>query len=147
MSYLDCPSPHVWEERRAWFESQEEEYRGQGNYFVGEQACALLAEVQSAFCAGAWATVIIVALAVIDAQLRETEVADFKGSTEKLLVEAGVNPKVQRLRRRRNALIHVDPDNPAITVDQQLSNRNQLELEAREAVTLMFEAFYVGPWL
>jgi hypothetical protein len=146
MDHLEHPSGQVWEQRRNWFESQEEKFRGQGNYLVSEQACVLIAEVQSAFCAGAWIAVIVLAMAVIDGQLRETEVPGFTGSTKRLLDESGANPEVQQLRRRRNALVHLDSDNPAIMVDQQWSNRNQLEAEARKAVRLMFEAFYIGPW-
>jgi hypothetical protein len=86
MEHLDCPSHEVWEERRIWFESLNDEISGQGSYLVSEQACALIAEVQSVFCAGAWVAVIILATAVIDAQLRETEVPRFKGNLKELLV-------------------------------------------------------------
>jgi hypothetical protein len=147
MEHLEHPPRGVWEQRRRWFEAQEEEFRGQGNYFVSEQACALIAEVQSVFCAGAWIAVIILAMAVIDAQLRETEVPAFEGNTMRLLEEAGANPAIQQLRKRRNALIHLNPDDPAITVDRQWDNRAQLEADARDTVRLMFEAFYIGPWV
>lgn len=84
-------------------------------------------------------------MAVIDAALRETEAPGFTGNTEQLIDAAGDNPELNRLRRRRNALVHVDSDNPAITVDQQWSDRENLEEEARKAVKLMFEAFYIDP--
>ena len=45
----------------------------------------------------------------------------------------------------RLAAEHLDPENPAITVDQQWDNRKELEQEARQAVELMFEAFYLDP--
>ncbi len=38
-----------------------------------------------------------------------------------------------------------DPENPAITVDQQWANRVMLEQEARQAIKLMFETFYINP--
>jgi hypothetical protein len=50
------------------------------------------------------------------------------------------------MRKRRNALVHPDPDAPALTVDQQWEDRAAMETEARQAVELMFEAFYIGPW-
>ena len=62
-----------------------------------------------------------------------------------LLEELNVNKDLQKLRERRNAIIHVDLDNPAITMDQQIANREELEKEARSAVKLMFEAFYLSP--
>ncbi|MBA7475231.1 hypothetical protein ES707_10597 [subsurface metagenome] len=84
-------------------------------------------------------------MAVIDAQLRETELLEFKGSTKKLLASINASPELQKLRERRNAIIHIDPENPAITVDQQWANRAILELEAKQAIRLMFETFYMSP--
>lgn len=145
MDHLECPSPEVWEERRAWFESLNEELAGEGSHLVSEQACALIAEVQASFCAGAWVAVIVLAMAVVDAQLRETELVGFRGNTKQLLATVSVDPDLQKLRVRRNALVHANPDNPAITVDQQWGQRPQLEAEAREAVRLMLEMFYMSP--
>jgi hypothetical protein len=147
MEDLEHPPRKLWEERRGWFESVEQKARGKGNYLVSEQACALTAEVQVAFCAGAWAGVIILAMAVVDAALRETEVVGFKGNAKELIEAADANPKLQRMRERRNALVHINPEKPALTVDQQCSERDKLEAEARQAVELMFEAFYIGPWV
>lgn len=143
--WLEQPSTELWEARRLWFEELAESIAGEGSYLVSEQACALIGEVQTAFCAGAWAAVLVLALAVVDAQLRETELPGFLGNTKRLLDAAQANPELQRLRERRNAIIHVRPENPAITVDQQWANRSELEQEARRAVRLMFEAFYISP--
>lgn len=147
MIHLEHPSAHLWEERRNWFESVEEQSRVGPGYLVSEQACALAAEVQSIFCAGAWIGVIVLAMAVIDAALRESELPGFQGNTYQLVEAAGADPKIQDLRRLRNALVHVDPDSPAITVDQQWDSRDRLERRAREAVELMFGAFYLTPWV
>lgn len=147
MEHIEYPSRQTWDQRREWFESIEEKTRGEGSYLVSEQACALTADVESAFCAGAWVGVIILSMAVVDAALRETEVQGFTGNTKKLLQAANANPRLQVIRERRNALVHVNPDNPALTVDQQWTERDRLEGDAREAVELMFETFYTGPWL
>lgn len=147
MDWLEHPSRELWELRQRWFEEQSESYAGEGAYITSEQACALIGEVQTAFCAGAWLAVIVLAMAVVDAQLRETELPGFMGSTRQLLIDAETNPDLQRLRERRNAIIHLDPEKPAITVDQQWGNREELEQEARQAVKLMFGAFYIGPWV
>jgi hypothetical protein len=104
-----------------------------------------MAEVQAVFCAGAWVGVVILAMAVIDAQLRETEVPGFAGSARDLIRVAGVNEELQSLRKRRNALVHVNPDAPALTVDQQWSERTVLEQDARRAIRLMAEAFFTTP--
>ena len=143
--WLECPSKEIWESRRRWFQEQDELFCVGRSYLLSEQACALSCEVENAFCAGAWIAVIVLAMAVVDAQLRETEFYKFEGSTKRLLEELDVNKDLQKLRERRNAIIHIDPDNPAITMDQQITNREELEKEARNAVKLMFEAFYLSP--
>jgi hypothetical protein len=147
MDLFEHPSEEIWNERQKLFEKCEEEYRGEGSYIVSDQACALIAEVECVFCAGAWVAVIILTMAVIDAQLRETEVPDFEGNTADLINLAGANQAIHDLRKRRNKLIHIDVNDPAITVDQQWENRDTLESEAREAIELMFETFYIGPWI
>ena len=147
MQHLDCPSRETWEQRRRWFEGVEDVARGESAYLVSEQACALSADVQATVCAGAWGAVIILAMAVVDAALRETELPGFRANTKDLLDAVGTNPELQHLRKRRNDLVHVDPNKPALTVDQQWTNRRELERQARRAVELMFEAFYIGPWV
>lgn len=147
MDHLEHPSAEIWEQRRKWFEAADEKYERGCSYLLSEQACALTADVQAAFCAGAWGAVIVLSMCVIDAALRETEVPGFTGNTKDLLDVAGANPDVQELRRRRNALVHLDPARPALTVDQQWRGRAELEGEARRAIDLMFEAFYIGPWI
>ena len=145
MNWLGQPSAELWKERELWFEELAESLADGGSYIVSEQACALIGEVQTAFCAGAWVAVLVLAMAVVDAQLRETELPGFQGNTKRLLNDVEANPELQQLRKRRNAIIHINPDNPAITVDQQWTNRSELEQEARKAVQLMFEAFYISP--
>jgi hypothetical protein len=147
IDWLEQPSTELWEARRRWFDELAESLAGEGSCIVSEQACALIGEVQTAFCAGAWVAVLVLAMAVVDAQLREAEVPGFRGNTQQLLDAAQANPELQRLRERRNSIIHISPENPAITVDQQWANRAELEQEARQAVKLMFEAFYIAPWI
>jgi hypothetical protein len=120
---------------------------GWGGYTISEQAAALTADVQAAFCAGAWVAVIVLAAAIVDAQLREDALLGFRGNSKSLIAAAGLDERFQNLRQRRNALVHVDPDNPALTVDSQWSDRRSLEKEARQAVQLMFETFYLNPWV
>ena len=145
MDHIEHPSSEIWEQRRRWFEAVDEKAQGEGSYLVSEQACALTADVQATFCAGAWAGVIILSMAVVDAALRETEIPGFKGNTKKLLEAVNANPRLQVMRKRRNELVHVDEEKPALTVDQQWTERDKLEREARKAIELMFEAFFLSP--
>ena len=75
--------------------------QGEGSCLVSEQACALTADVQATFCAGAWAGVIILSMAVVDAAFRETEIPGFKENTKKLLEAVNANPRLQAMRKRR----------------------------------------------
>jgi hypothetical protein len=147
MDHLQCPSQKEWNARADWIEEINDRYAGMGGYILSEQACAMMMDVQSAFCAGAWVAVVILSLTVVDAQLRETELPGFSGNTKMLIDAASANSRLHKLRLRRNALIHLDPDSPAITVDQQWLDRERLEAEAREAIELMFEAFYITPFV
>ena len=119
MDHLELPSVELWESRRTWFEQVEESTRRDGSYLVSEQACALSVEVQACFCAGAWLGVIVLAAAAVDAALRDTEVVDFNGNSKDLIDQAGADPRLHKLRKRRNALVHVPMNSAAITVDQQ----------------------------
>ena len=145
MEYLEQPSTDIWIKRQEWVEGRLLQFEEQGSYLVSEQACALIGEVQICFCAGAWISVIVLAFTVIDAQLRETEVPGFKGDSKRLLSTLGFDDRFQKLRERRNRIIHIKEDQPAINVDQQWANRRELEIEAREAVELMLEAFFSNP--
>jgi hypothetical protein len=145
MDHLACPNPEIWEKRKEWFESTLEEAQGEGSYLVSEQACALCAEVQSTYCAGAWVAVIILAVCVMDASLRETEVPGFTGNTKRLLETVCADEDHQQLRELRNAYVHIHPEHPAITVDMQWAERERLEKDAQRAIKLMFDMFFISP--
>jgi len=142
MIHLEHTSNEMWEVRRDWFE-QEAEPPNDGGYLLSEQACAMVADLQCAFCAGAWIAVVVLAAAAIDAHLHDTE--GFIGNAKRVIDEAGADPQLHTLRKRRNALIHASSDSPAITVDQQWSERLRLEEDARLAVKLVFRVFYANP--
>ncbi|TRX00238.1 hypothetical protein [Candidatus Methylobacter oryzae] len=142
MEHLEYPTIDQWEARRKWFEAHIFHYEELGSYLVGEQASALISEVQACFCAGAWVAVIILSFAVIEANLQETSGSSKRLRAVELLKEQGFTAAFDQLRQRRNTLIHTNPDRPAITIDQQWDDRPALETEARDAVGLMFQAFY-----
>ncbi|MBI2854112.1 MAG: hypothetical protein HYX87_04220 [Chloroflexi bacterium] len=101
------------------------------SYGLSDQACALVEDVQTAFCAGAWVTVLVMAIAVIESHIGEFGYPDLTN-----------NPLFQRLRKRRNSIVHFQAKHPGITTDQQWLDRTKLEIEAKEASRLMFEVFY-----
>jgi hypothetical protein len=144
MDYLSYPTKELWQKREEWFYQINERYAKNGSYLVSEQACALIGEVQIAFCAGAWLAVIILAVSVIEAQFRELDFPDIKNFNS--LINASLaNPHLHILRQRRNRLVHLDPEHPAITIDLQWADRDTLEQEAKDSIQLMFESFYLTP--
>jgi hypothetical protein len=142
MDHIERPSLDAWDQRRAWFELAEEVARGRGSFLPREQACALVADVQASFCGGAWAAVVILAMAVVETSVREVEVPGFSGNTRDLIAAAAANRELQVPRARRTALVHVRPETQALTIENPRSDRTNLEVEARSAARLMFEAFY-----
>jgi hypothetical protein len=147
MDHFEHPSMELWEQRRVWIESLAQPPSEWAGYTISEQAAALTADVRAAFCAGAWVAVIVLAAAVIDAQLREDALPGFRGNSKSLIANAGLDERYQNLRKRRNTLVHVDIENPSLTVDNQWSDRSSLEQEARGSVCLMFETFWLDPWV
>jgi len=145
MESLEPPSDIIWRDRRDWFVDQVTAHQGHGSYLLREQACALMVEVQACYCAGAWIAVLVLAYTVIDAQLLETQAPGFEGNSAQLLRHLDFGDEYQQLRLRRNRIVHLRSDQPAITVDQQSGPRQELEAEAQAAVKLMLAAFFDAP--
>ncbi len=131
MEHLERPAELDWDERRLWFEEQEAVHSRDGVAELSEQACALMIDLQAAFCAGAWTAVVILAAAIVDAQSFH---AGFPGH--------GAPEERSWLRGLRNALLHEDRKNPVITVEDQWSRRADWEKAARRAVALAFDVLY-----
>lgn len=131
MEQIEYPELATWEERRRWFESFERN-RGKGGaaHVLSEQACALMIDLQAIFCAGAWASTVILAATIVDSQLRYA-------APDEVLAE-----ELEWLRRTRNALIHENPNAPEITVEDQWMNRREWERAARRAVAAALSALY-----
>ena len=102
MDFLDGIKTELWNERKNWIEKTLDDETINGGYEISEQACALMMDLELVFCAGAWISVIILSLSIIDAQLREVEAPGFHGNTEKLIKETGLTNELDWLRKRRN---------------------------------------------
>ena len=134
MEHLDRPDELTWDERRLWFEEQEAAASAAGAQRLSEQACALMVDLQAAYCAGAWTAVVILAAAIADAQA----------------YHAGFPRDDRRddrawLRALRNSLVHENPKEPAITVEDQWLKRDHWARTARRAVTTALAALYGAP--
>lgn len=134
MEHLDRPEEIDWDERRLWFEEREAAASAGGAGALSEQACALMVELQAVFSAGAWAATVILAAAIVDAQVREA-----RGGTERPSYE-----ERRWLRRLRNALVHEDARGPALTLEDHWTRRGEWEANARRAVEAALAALYPG---
>ncbi|GAB6392642.1 MAG: hypothetical protein MdMp014T_2015 [Treponematales bacterium] len=162
IDFLDIPEMHVWSEREVYFDNLFDiDKDGMVGYMVSEQACALMIDLRLSFCAGAWISVIILSLSIIDAQLREIELPDYildaqlrqvkspgyKVNTAELIRITGLEKDLDWIRKRRNKLIHLDVDNPEISVDDQWFNRDIFESDARKAIELVSKVLFLSPWV
>lgn len=130
----DRAAPRDFEERRLWLAKRiEAETDGEG-LFPSPQADALLAEMAQVFSDGAWLATVILAQAVLDADLMENDRLD--GA---LLNELRHGRGYVWLRERRNALVHADGPGPAVTVDSRTRDAAALERDARRAVELVIK--------
>lgn len=113
---------------------------------VGDHTQALLVELETVFGAGAWVATVILAVAVIEAHLREQAIAsgrvvDAYLNAGTLFAEAGLDERFDVLRRVRNRALHVS-DPPTLTVDMHWFEAERLEAEARFAIRLVATALY-----
>jgi hypothetical protein len=131
MEHLERPDELTWDERRLWFEEQEAAATRGGAKAISEQACALMIDLQAAFCAGAWTAVVILAAAIADAQAFH---AGFPRD--------GLAEERAWLRGLRNALVHENRKTPAITIEDQWSKRDHWEKAARRAVRVALATLY-----
>ena len=137
MEQLEPPDEAVWEERRLWFEAREASCAKAGAPAPSEQACALMIDLQAAYCAGAFSAAVVLAAAIVDAQA-------LPGAPREAGV-AGLDRKTLRwLRGLRNRLVHEDPANPAITIEDHWMKRDAWERLTRRAVEAAFAALYPG---
>ena len=145
MSFLDQVDVHVWGTRSHWLERVEKTHRHpDASCLLSSQGTLLTYDVEKAFCAGAWVSVIVMAHAAIDATIRDTESGDY-GSNAKITF--GGDPDLEWLRKRRNRLVHVN-DRPNGIPQEELDNfdvfHDSLEEDAKRAVQLLFRAIYAS---
>lgn len=129
---VERPEEAIWDERRLWLAEREKEAAAKGAGRPSEQGTALMVELQRSFCAGAWAAVVILAGAIVDAQ---SLYAGFPGSW-RVADRAG-------LRGLRNRLLHEDRSKPALTIEDLWTKSREWERLARQAAELALDALYL----
>ncbi|MEQ9835956.1 MAG: hypothetical protein RLN64_04970 [Roseitalea porphyridii] len=103
-----------------------------------DQVNALLSELETVFTAGADVATVILAAAIVEAQLRHESGAGPMLPAGVIHDEAGLAEDFDWLRHRRNRLVHLS-DPPALTPDMFWFEADALAEDARRAVTLVAE--------
>lgn len=138
MEQLERPDEALWDERRLWFEERQAAHAAGGaGATLSEQACALMIDVQAAFCAGAWTAVIILAASIADSQA-------FHGGFRSAGRAGPAAEDRAWLRGLRNVLLHENRQSPAITIEDQWIKRPEWERAARRAVEVAFASLYAN---
>lgn len=111
---------------------------------LSTQGLLLLYDIEKAFCAGAWMSVIVLTYAVVDATLRDIAIGDYKSKAADLY---GSNSDLEWLRNIRNQIVHVSPPGTPSALWKLPPNNlaachEALEPEARRAVTLAYRQVY-----
>jgi hypothetical protein len=141
---FEITSAKTWKEREKWIDSTLEELEV-GSYLVSEHSTALFFDMRRAYCAGAWISVVVMAISVMDSHFRETESGDNKINTAKLLNEFYGGGDIEWLRKLRNRYVHLDLDMPFLEMDTWFKNYDQLEADAKRAMLITIKSFFLNP--
>lgn len=141
---FEITSTETWKEREEWIDSTIEGLEV-GSYLVSEHSTALFFDMRRAYCAGAWISVVVMAISVMDSHFRETESGDNKINTAKLLKEFYGGEDVEWLRKLRNRYVHLNLDAQFLEMDTWFNDYNQLEADARKAMMITIKSFFLNP--
>lgn len=139
-----CPDEKIWLEREALIDNEIARLET-GCYLVSDHSTALFMDMRRAYCGGAWLSVVVMSISVIDSHLRETESGDNKIGTAKLLNEFVEGEDVNWLRQLRNRIVHLNLVNPEFTMNAWFDNQKELEEQATKAMLTCIRIFFQTP--
>ena len=143
---FDCPEKEVWKIRRTWVYDELEKAEV-GGHSVTDHSIALCMDMQKAFCAGAWISVIVMSISVIDAHLRETEADNNSIGTAKLLQEFYEGDGIDWLRKLRNRYVHHNLEKPFLEMNSWFNDQENLEKDAHKAMKMTISALFQNPFI
>lgn len=142
MDLFEYPNREIWQKRRNWLNNELEKAEVGFSYPVSDHSIALFMDMQIAYCSGAWISVVIMSVSVIDAHLRETEAMDGKAGTAKLLTDYYEGDDIDWLRQLRNKYVHHNLEKPIFKMNDWLKNQDELELNATKAIKMTIKALF-----
>jgi len=131
--------------RLEWFsQANREERRRYRNLLLSTHGLLLQFDIQRAFEAGAWASVIVLAQGAIEATIRDVATDDYETNARSLFCG---DDELQRIREVRNELVHAPrPGTPSLVWSVSSGDfaacHASLEPYAKLAVRRMFRAIY-----
>ncbi len=146
MDRFECPSVEIWNARETWIQ-EEIEKAETGCYMVSDHSTALFMDMRLAYCAGAWLSVIVMSVSVIDAHLRETEADNNEIGTAKLFNEFyfGESEEINWLRQLRNKYVHHNLEKPILGMNAFFNDYEEMEKNATKAMLICIKAFFQTP--
>lgn len=141
------PSKQIWKQRCLWIEDEIEKAEIGMSYLISDHAVALFCDMQRAYCAGAWISVVMMAVSSIDSHLRETESGSNTIGTAKLFQDfyKGNWEEIDWLRKLRNKYVHHNLERPFLDMNAWFNDQIQLEADATKAIKIVIKAFYQNP--
>ena len=131
--------------RRLWLSRAHARYRDDwSELLLSSTGLMLQMDVERAFVAGAWAAVIVLAQAVVEATIRDLVTQDYD---EKAASVFQGNKRLERIRALRNELVHPKPFGSRsliwrIAGGGYAENHAALEDDAKHAIELMLYVIY-----
>ena len=145
MDLFECPTKEIWDKRQDFIFKEIENAEVGLVYSVSDHATALFMDMQIAYCSGAWLSVIVMSISVIDSHLRETEADDNKIGTFHLLNEYFEGQDINWLRHLRNKYVHHNIDNPILEMNDWYDNKEEMENNATKAIKMTISALFQNP--
>lgn len=128
MRGLAAPDPSAWQSRADWFWRAHDVNAGPQPLDLDAQASLLLAELEIVYCAGAWASTVILAWTLVEATLRRTETGEREPPSD-----------VDWLREQRNGLVHIGSAG-------EVPDEAGMEALAQGALRVVFKTLYAAAW-
>lgn len=144
MDLFEPPNRDIWLQREAWIDKLIEDSE-LGSYLVSDHSTPLFMDMRIAYCAGAWLSVVVMAVSVIDAHLRETEAMDNKIGTATLLKDFYTGDDIDWLRVLRNKYVHFDLEKPVLEMNHWFDNQEEMQKNATKAMEMCVKAFFQSP--
>jgi hypothetical protein len=135
----------IWQRRQDCIDEELENAEVAG-HAMSDYALVLFQDMSRAYCAGAWLSVIIISVSVIDAHLRE-DIGYTKIGTAQLLNKFYEGENINWLRKLRNKYVHCDINNPALDLDSYITKQDKLEQDATTALKMVIKALFQNPFI